>query len=366
MKIKKLICLILCLIMTVSTISFCSCAISDTAAELNERFKFGKGPETNGYAIDYRYYSPVKKNDTTKYPLVIWLHGMMNGKSDGDQLEHCNISEWASKDYQKRFRGTKGAFIMAPRSLEEEGLYWSDELIYPLRRAIDKFISKNKKNIDVTRIYIGGYSMGGKMTLKMAVAYPEMFAAIFPVCPAWVPGEKASAQLKNTPMWLTSGVPDPLANYFAYVTPTWNNIVSSSKRPKDLRFSSLKMVCYDDGKICSSAHESWNAVTSDLFSAENGAYPYISTIDGNGEKVELKYPKGLIYWLSSYKSKYNGKAAKNSGNDAVQEEGHGTGLTFIKVLFSNLFSYIKNEIKEYREDNPNGLFVYSLQRKTNS
>ena len=74
----------------------------------------------------------------------------------------------------------------------------------------------------------------------------------------------------------------------------------------------------------------------------------------------------MIYWLSSYKSKYNGKAAKNSGNDAVQEEGHGTGLTFIKVLFSNLFSYIKNEIKEYREDNPNGLFVYSLQRKTNS
>ena len=349
MNIKKFICLILCLIMTVSAFSFCSSAISSTAEELNVLFKFGKGPETNGYTIDYRYYSPVKKNDTTKYPLVIWLHGMYNGKSDGDQLNTSEISLWTSKDYQKRFKGSKGAFIMVPRSLEEYGLYWSDELIYPLRRAIDKFIAKYKKNIDVTRIYIGGYSMGGKMTLKMAVAYPEMFAAIFPVCPAWVPTEKAAAQLKNTPMWLTSGVPDPLANYFAYVTPTWNNIVVSSNRPEDLRFSSLKMVCYDNGALCSSAHESWNAVTSDLFSAEKGDYPFLSTVDGKGEKVELEYPKGLIYWLSGYKSKFKGTAAKNSGNDAVKEEGHGTGVDFIKVFFKNLFTYIKNEIKEYRE-----------------
>ena len=366
MNIKKFICLILCLIMIVSTVSFGSCAISDTAKELNARFKFGQGPETNGYTIDYRYYSPVKKNDTTKYPLVIWLHGMFNGKSDGEQLNYSNISYWASKDYQKRFKGSKGAFIMVPRSLEEDGIYWSDDLIYPLRRAIDKFIAKNKDHIDTKRIYIGGYSMGGKMTLKMAVAYPEMFAAIFPVCPAWVPTEKAAEQLKNTPMWLTSGVPDPLANYFAFVTPTWNNIVKSSNRPEDLRFTSLKMVCYEDGNPCSSAHESWYAVNSDMFSAEKGAYPYMTTIDGNGEKVELTYPKGMISWLSGYKSKFKGTAAKNSGNDAVKEEGHEKGFAFIKVLFKNIFIYIRNEIKEYREGNSDGLLIHSLQRKTYS
>ncbi|MBQ1994578.1 MAG: hypothetical protein II237_00125, partial [Clostridia bacterium] len=193
MKLKKIICIVLCVLTIFSMFSFCTSAAELDVDKLKEKFVFGKGPETDGYAIDYRYYSPVKKKDTKKYPLVIWLHGMMNGKSEGEQLNYSEISLWASKDYQKRFKGTKGAFIMVPRSLEEEGLYWSDELIYPLRKAIDKFIAKNKKNIDVTRIYIGGYSMGGKMTLKMAVAYPEMFAAIFPVCPAWVPGEKAAA-----------------------------------------------------------------------------------------------------------------------------------------------------------------------------
>ena len=145
MKLKKIMCLLLCLVMTMSAFSFCTYAKSEKATELNELFKFGQGPETDGYAIDYRYYSPVKKKDTKKYPLVIWLHGMMNGKSEGEQLNFSEISLWASKDYQKRFKGTKGAFIMVPRSLEEEGIYWSDELIYPLRRAIDKFIAKYKK-----------------------------------------------------------------------------------------------------------------------------------------------------------------------------------------------------------------------------
>lgn len=340
MKLKKIMCLLLCLVMTMSAFSFCTYAKSEKATELNELFKFGQGPETDGYAIDYRYYSPVKKKDTKKYPLVIWLHGMMNGKSEGEQLNYSEISLWASKDYQKRFKGTKGAFIIVPRSLEEEGLYWSDELIYPLRKAIDKFIAKNKKNIDVTRIYIGGYSMGGKMTLKMAVAYPEMFAAIFPVCPAWVPGEKAAAQLKNTPMWLTSGVPDPLANYFAYVTPAWKSIVAASNKPGKLRFSTLGIVCFPDGKPTIQAHESWHAVMYDMFTAENEKYPYMTTVDGNGKEITLEYPKGMINWLSSQKSKFNGKAAKNSGNDAVTDEGVKKGLDLIVETARNFIEYI--------------------------
>lgn len=342
MKLKKILCLFLCLLLTVSTFSFCTYAVnkSEKADKLNELFEFGVGPEADGYAIDYRYYSPVKKKDTTKYPLVIWLHGMINGGYDGEQLESSDISLWADKSFQKRFKGAKGAFIMAPRSLEEKNLYWPDELIFPLRKAIDSFIAKNKKNLDLKRIYIGGYSMGGKMALKMAVAYPDMFAAIFPICPAWVPGEKAAQQLKNTPMWLTSGVTDTLANYFAYVTPTWNNIVAASKKPENLRFSSLKIVCYADGTPSLVPHEAWYAVNNDMFSEKNGDYPFMSTVDGNGEEVKLTYPKGMISWLSGHKSKFNGKAAKNSGNDAVTDEGVKKGLDLVIEFIKNFIAFI--------------------------
>lgn len=349
MKAKKILCIVLCMLTLFSAFSFCSSAVELDAEALNEKFVFGKGPKTDGYVLDYRYYSPVKKNDTKKYPLVIWLHGMANGGSDGAQLENSNISYWASKEMQKRFKGTKGAFILAPRSLEEEGIYWSDDLIYPLRKTIDKFISKNKKNIDTKRIYIGGYSMGGKMTLKMAVSYPEMFAAIFPICPAWVPGQEASARLKNTPMWLTSGATDTMAHYYAWVTPTWKNIVAESNIKDDLRFSTLDIVCYANGVTTLSQHFAWYAVNSDMFSQEDGDYPFMRTVDGNGERVDLTYPNGMISWLSSHKSKFNGKSTKDRGDDAIKDEGAVGLLGFIPESFKNRVEYIIDLIKYYRD-----------------
>ncbi|MBQ7862467.1 MAG: prolyl oligopeptidase family serine peptidase [Clostridia bacterium] len=169
--------------------------------EAKAEFRVGVGPETDGYAIDYIYYSPADKGDRTKYPLVIWLHGMGNGKKPGEQLVASDIAVWATPEYQSRFKGSKGAYILVPRSLEEKNLFWDDCLVHPLRAAIDEFIAENRANIDLSRIYIGGYSMGGKMTLKMAVAYPEMFAAAFPVCPAWAPDTSATAKMADIPVW---------------------------------------------------------------------------------------------------------------------------------------------------------------------
>ena len=123
-------------------------AYDDNLAVLQEQFIYGEGPETDGFTIDYRYFSPVKEGDTTKYPLVIWLHGMGDGAEEGLQVTKSDIAFWTSDEFQNRFKGSNGAFIFAPRSLEEDNLFWSDSLIFPLRAAIDDFIAKNKNNID--------------------------------------------------------------------------------------------------------------------------------------------------------------------------------------------------------------------------
>ena len=88
-----------------------------------------------------------------------------------------------------------------------------------------------KANIDLSRIYVGGYSMGGKMTLKMAVAYPELFAAIFPICPAWTPSTDALNLIADIPVWLTSGKLDPLVNYFFSVIGLLKNIKATNNKP---------------------------------------------------------------------------------------------------------------------------------------
>lgn len=332
--------------LTLLSVSAYAVSMDDGLDELKAQFLPGEGPTVGDYSIDYRYYSPVKENDETKYPLVIWLHGMGEGSEEGAQIKKNNIAYWASEEMQARFDPVGGAFILAARSREENGIFWSDALVAPLKAAIDEFIAENKDNIDLTRIYVGGFSMGGKMTYKMAVAYPEMFAAAFPICPAWALGDEHVEKIADMPIWLTSSTKDPLVNYYMNVSPTWNKICRISNVAEECRFSTLTTVCYEDGSKTSSSHHAWFSVNHDMFSSENGAYPYMTTVNGKGETVELKYPDGMISWLTSHTSSYNGEASEGMGNLETlggTENLMSDDVSFfdmIKGIFQTLYSMI--------------------------
>ncbi len=314
---------------------------------LREQFVQGEGSLKGEYSIDYSYFSPVKgENDKAKYPLVVWLHGMGDGSEEGKPVKKSNIAYWASDEFQSRFEPAGGAYILAARSLEEKGIFWSNDLLEPLKAAIDDFIASNKANIDLSRIYVGGYSMGGKMTLKMAIAYPEMFAAAFPICPAWSPSEEYSAYLADMPVWLTSSTRDPLVNYYFSVTKTWEKIVAASNVPELCRFSTLTKVCFEDGSRTDSSHHSWFAVNHDMFSAENGDYPNLTTVNGLGEEIKLKYPDGMISWLSQHTSDYDGTASEGMGNINPDDDTDNLlGVNGICEFFETLFGAIAKTFK---------------------
>lgn len=305
---------------------------------LNELFVYGEGPYVEGYAIDYRYYSPVKENDENKYPLVVWLHGMGNGMKDGDQLGGNDIGFWASEQFQSRFVGG-GAFILAARSPEEQINFWGTDTIYPLRAALDDFIAKNADNLDISRIYIGGFSMGGKMTLNMTYAYPDMFAAAFPICPAGKISKDNAPAVADIPYWFVSGKKDPLVNYDTGVKPTWENVISATNHPADCRFSTLSEVRNPDGSRTETAHSSWFAVTFDMFSVDNGDYPYMSTVNGLGESVTLTYPNGMIYWLSQFESSFDGAVAEDAGNFGKPAR---SVFNLIYSFFERIFNMIRS------------------------
>ncbi len=347
-NIKKTLALLLAIICIFTcTVSSFALSMEGGVDGLKAQFVQGEGPVAGDYSIDYSCYSPVKENDTAKYPLVVWLHGMGDGAEPGTPVAKSNIAYWSSDEFQARFKPAGGAFILAARSREEDGIFWGNQMIEPLRAAIDDFIAKNRNNIDLSRIYVGGYSMGGKMTLKMAIAYPEMFAAAFPICPAWSPSEELiERSLKDMPVWITSSTRDPLVNYYMAVTPTWEKIVAASNIPGACRFSTLTKVCFEDGTKTDSSHHAWFAVNHDLFSAENGAYPYMTTVDGNGETVELKFPNGMISWLISHRSDYDGSKGVGAGNI---EEGDSTDniidangiFDFFKLIFDAILMVLK-------------------------
>ncbi|MBQ8783479.1 MAG: prolyl oligopeptidase family serine peptidase [Clostridia bacterium] len=345
---KKLLSLFMAVvILTLSCIGVTAISLNDGLDALKAQFLPGEGPAVNGYSVDYRYFSPVKQSDSTKYPIVIWLHGLGEGGEEGAQIKKNNIAYWASDEFQSRFAPAGGAFIIAARSREEMGITWENCTIEPLRAAIDDFIAKNSKNVDLSRIYIGGFSMGGKMTLKMAVAYPEMFAAAFPICPAWSPDTQATEYLADMPIWLTSGKLDPLVNYNLAVTPTWKSIVASSNVPEECRFSTLSTVRYPDGKRTSSSHHAWFAVNYDMFAIDNGAYPDMTTVNGLGEEVTLTYPKGMISWLTAHTSDFDGSAGIGMGNLEKIEQTDSmitadSIASFIQSLIDIISQFISN------------------------
>ena len=341
MKTKKATAIFLTIVMLLGTTAFCAFGGFTDIGQEKAQFKKGAGPETDGYTIDYRYYSPVKEDDATKYPLVIWLHGIFNGSYDGKQLSASDVAVWSKPEYQSRFKDSGGAFILVPRSLEENMNFWGDSLIRPLRATIDDFIARNKDSIDVTRIYLGGYSMGGKMTLKMAVAYPEMFAAIFPICPKWIPKEEAAEKISNIPIWMIASRKDTIINYYSEIIPTWNAIASATNIPENCRFSTMQKTVYPDGSKAPTPHDSWYAVNYDLFSDTNGDYPTLNTINANGETVRFIYPDGVISWLSGFTSNYDGSPATGKGNSEAYKTGYSLNI------FVLIFNFFKNFFNHY-------------------
>jgi predicted peptidase len=61
--------------------------------------------------------------------------------------------------------------------------------------------------VDKSRIYVMGASMGGVGTFDIVAHYPELFAAAIPICGAIAPGHLASA--KDVSFWIFHGDDDP-------------------------------------------------------------------------------------------------------------------------------------------------------------
>ena len=63
-------------------------------------------------------------------------------------------------------------------------------------------------NVDTSRVYITGLSMGGFGTFSMAQMYPDYFAAMAPVCGGGTP--LLSRFSKGVPAWVFHGEADPV------------------------------------------------------------------------------------------------------------------------------------------------------------
>ena len=124
------------------------------------------------FNFKYVQYLPKDYDPSQKYPLVFFLHGA------GERGEDLDVAMRYGFMQHVRESGAEYPFIfVAPQCPDNK--YWgcyTESLIAFLEEKIEEL------PIDTDRVYLTGLSMGGTGTWMLAMACPEKFAAIAPIC----------------------------------------------------------------------------------------------------------------------------------------------------------------------------------------
>ena len=196
------------------------------------------GTHTEGdITLTYGSYGTEEmKNDGVKNPLIIWLHGAGEGGTDpsvailGNQV--TNLAKDVIQDYFVTDT-VKGAYVLAAQTptawmdKDGSGVYGTEEAsqyyVAALKGLIDAYIKENG-DIDMDRIYVGGCSNGGFMTVNMIINYTDFFAAAYPVCEAydakWLTDE-AVESLTDLPIWFTHSANDNTVSIYNKEGGSW-------------------------------------------------------------------------------------------------------------------------------------------------
>lgn len=164
----------------------------------------------------YAHYEPAH-TAAEKLPLIIWLHGAGEGGHSPLIAAVANkVVNLLSPELQAYFGGRCALLIpQAPTMWMDDGSgeYTKDghsRYVLALDALIDAYIEA-RPWIDRTRVYIGGCSNGGFMTLKMLIHTPDRYAAAFPICEAlrndWITDAQI-ASIAKKPIWMTHAAAD--------------------------------------------------------------------------------------------------------------------------------------------------------------
>ncbi|MDR2955279.1 MAG: dienelactone hydrolase family protein [Prevotella sp.] len=148
--------------------------------------------------MNYLLQLPEGYNDEIQkdWPLMVFLHG---AGETGDDVEKVKLLG----PPRKIADGYKYPFIVVSPQSPEHG--WNADFVRRLVLDLQK-----RYRIDEDRTYLTGLSMGGFGTWRTAQSYPELFAAIIPICGG---GDSYNPwSLENMPVWCFHGDKDDVVD----------------------------------------------------------------------------------------------------------------------------------------------------------
>ena len=149
--------------------------------------------------LDYLLYLPDEYPESNRdWPLILFLHGAGERGNDLEKLKvHGPPKLIAGQNKEFPF------VIVSPQC--PAGDWWSSDIqIAGLDALLSELMSRYR--IDRDRVYVTGLSMGGFGTWRLAVEYPDRFAAIAPICGKGNP--QKAARISQLPIWVFHGAKD--------------------------------------------------------------------------------------------------------------------------------------------------------------
>lgn len=118
------------------------------------------------------YFILRAKNNYIKKPLIVYLHGY--GENFISQ-RYKTQQEDSLPGMREKYPILQNATIVTP--FTPNGIWWNCKQLMDFINIIIK-----QENIDVTRIYLCGVSMGAYAAWALMSKYPNKFAAVVPIC----------------------------------------------------------------------------------------------------------------------------------------------------------------------------------------
>jgi predicted peptidase len=243
----------------VSSFTLCASA-TDVTNSVTGMVTDGRG------SINYRLFEPTRVAAGQKLPLVVFLHGMGERGTDnvrqttwmGGLLDHTQTGQYAS-------------YVLAPQ-IDSSSWFqsWSQssptEAMKLTIQAVKNVIKS--ENVDTSRVYVTGVSMGGMGTWDILERDPELFAAAVPMSGGGDP--RSAAKIKDIPVWAFHGGADDLVP----VTATRDMIAALKEAGANPRYTEL----------VGQGHVIWNPIYDD---PSNTLYPWLFGQHRDGADNEL-------------------------------------------------------------------------------
>jgi predicted peptidase len=235
---------------------------NNNGSTVPEAGTFVKGTVSVGTGTyPYQVFVPKAYNSGAKWPVILYMHSAAEKGTDGNAQVSIGLAPVV-----KAQATTFPAFAVFPQLPPGEGADRTMQKNIELA-ALNKV--EQTYNIDATRQYVTGVSMGGVLVYELAYDSPTRFAAIVPVsatlCDPCVTGNPTAAigsayplvaqKLSAEPTWIFHGQLDPL---FPVSIP--RNIVAAFK-------AAGNAVTYTEYPTAGHTDVMWNTVysTPELF-----------------------------------------------------------------------------------------------------